>query len=226
MWFLIFLFEIEKQTALVILGGEFLPLMQDGELWRSVTSAFLHNGIFHLAINMWALLSIGKIIEQYYGPKVLLITYVLTAITGSLFSITAIYIGIYLSGGLPSGFPVSVGASGAIFGLIGLMIGNKISDRGQGISIDSYINTNTLILFVFYNFLLGFGLNILGTSTSINNWAHLGGLVGGIILGFMFKPINNYLHSGSQNVLIKVLFIVTILILLISYLGLILSIFY
>ena len=130
-----------------------------GEYYRLITGAFIHVSFFHILFNMYALKIIGSQIETFYGKWKFLFIYLFSALIGSLLSIL-------LNGNTPS-----VGASGAIFGLFGAMLyfgyfyrvyfGNTIIKQ-----ILPIIILNLLIGFVF---------------TGIDNFAHIGGLVGGII---------------------------------------------
>lgn len=194
-----FKFNGYSQVALVFLGGEFFPLVIDGEVWRMILSSFLHGSFFHLIINMWALWNIGGLVERFYGGKKTFLIYIITGITGSLLSLGITAISYFSGGTADSSFAVSIGASGAIFGLIGLILGTKYKDDLYSNSVYLYVNTSQLWLFVGYNVLIGLGINLLGTSININNWAHIGGLVGGIMLKVLLEPINTYNKSRNKK---------------------------
>ena len=181
-------FQGNDALPLLLLGAHVLPGSEQPfsilipEFWRFLTSAFLHAGIFHLAMNMYAFYSIGLFVEEHFGGKKLFLTYIFTAITGSLLSFGMAILGLWQNQGLPNGLSVSVGASGAIFGLVGLILGNRLFRKntyGPGINI----NSTGLWVFVVINLAIGFGFNLLGSGAYINNWAHLGGLAGGMFLG-------------------------------------------
>lgn len=192
-------FQGNQNLALRLLGGEFTPDILNGEVWRLVTAAFLHAGIIHLAFNMWALYSVGMIVEVYYGRRKLFLTYILTAVGGAVLSFALDIIGFWSSQGTQEGFAVSVGASGAIFGLIGLLLGQRYHKNTY--SPDLRIDTYQLWLIVVYNFMLGFGFNLTGGSLNINNWAHLGGLITGFILGVFLDHKNTFYKSGLKALL-------------------------
>lgn len=149
------------------------PAVATGEYWRLVTAALLHAPFFvmpfHLIFNMYALYIAGALVEQLYGWRVMGPMYVLTAVSAS----TASFV---LGGDIPS-----VGASGAVFGLFGVLLAvsrthNPILDRrGQAIlgQIGGLIAINLFIGFVV---------------PGIDNLAHLGGLAAGLWLGFLFVP--------------------------------------
>jgi hypothetical protein len=131
------------------------PLVQSGEYWRLFTVALVHGGLTHLFFNMFSLLVLGNPVEASLGKARFLVIFLVSLLTGSLASI-------YLN----SGPHVSVGASGAIFGLFGAFIAmRKIISEG----------VRDIYVIVGLNFALGF---ILG---GVDWRAHLGGLVGGYL---------------------------------------------
>ncbi len=146
-------------NTLIAFGANFGPLVKNGELFRLVTAAFLHIGVIHLAVNMYSLHLIGNQIENYFGKTKYLIIYLGSAIVGSLLSVVLTD-------------SVSAGASGAIFGLLGsllyfgyhyrLYLGSVLKDR--------------IIPIIIFNLVLGFMIS------GIDNAAHIGGLIGGILL--------------------------------------------
>ena len=133
----------------------FGPLVESGEYWRLFTVALVHGGLTHLFFNMFSLLVLGNPIEAALGKARFLVIFFTSLLTGSLASI-------YLTNDLH----VSVGASGAVFGLFGAFIAmrNRINDGVR----DIYV-------IVGLNFVFGF---ILG---GVDWRAHLGGLVGGYL---------------------------------------------
>lgn len=92
-------------------GANFGPATQDGEWWRLGTAMFLHFGVFHLLMNMWALWDAGQLVERMYGPLRFAVIYFLGGVAGNLFSLVSHH-----------GQAVSGGASGAIFGLYGALL--------------------------------------------------------------------------------------------------------
>ena len=141
----------------------------DGEWWRLVMAVFLHGSLLHIAMNSWVLMDIGPQVEQVYGSARYLFLYILTGAVGFVFSAVRGHF--------------SIGASGAIMGLIGLMI--AITSRRGG----SYMRTirNQLIRWVLYMFVIGIMIS------GIDNFAHFGGLAAGFLLGRVFEdrePMN------------------------------------
>ena len=143
--------------------------VRSGEYYRLLTGTFLHANIIHLFCNMYALYILGTQLESFVGKIKFLIIYIFSALTGSLLSL------IFLNNG------ISIGASGAIFGLTGALIYFGLHYR---VYLGSVVKTN-LIPIIVLNLLLGFMMK------GIDNWAHIGGLIGGILcnmaLGVKYK---------------------------------------
>ncbi len=156
-----------KGKDLLEWGANFRPLVTNGQGWRLLTSVFLHGGIIHLFNNMIGLWFIGILLEKYLGTKKYLLSYLATGIIASLASIWW------------NEATVSVGASGAIFGLSGLFLALIIFK-----AFENDINK------IFLNLILGYiGINlIMGLLIpGIDNAAHIGGLVSGFIIGFLLS---------------------------------------
>jgi rhomboid protease GluP len=150
--------------ALIFLGAKVNELISSGEYYRLITAMFLHGGMMHLLLNMYALNALGPFVEKVYGSTKYVIIYFVAGIVSSIFSY------MFSEG-------VSIGASGAIFGLFGavFIFSLKMKDRvGKGMlkNIISVIGINIFI-----------GISI----PNIDNLAHLGGLIGGILISLMFK---------------------------------------
>jgi rhomboid protease GluP len=170
--------------ALTSLGANYGPAIRAGEYWRLVTSMFLHGGLLHLALNAWALYQIGALFEILVGSPKMLLVYFVTGIAGSLVSAWF------------SQVP-SVGASGAIFGLLGAMIAFLLRRRGaltpQGKAI-----LMQLVFWAVINVFFGF------STPGIDNSAHLGGCAAGLLLGFVLPerrralPVQDY-GGGLQG---------------------------
>lgn len=148
------------------------PLVAQGELYRLVTVTLVHDpqDILHLLFNMYALWYAGVLVERMYGSWVMAVFYVLCAIAGSVAS--------YVFGDAPS----AVGASGAIFGMFGVVLvatrfHHSILDR-QSRAIASQIGVLIVI-----NLVIGFS-----GAFNIDNAAHVGGLLAGVWLGLVIAP--------------------------------------
>ncbi|HEY6470643.1 MAG TPA: rhomboid family intramembrane serine protease [Candidatus Dormibacteraeota bacterium] len=155
------------------------------EWWRFVSSAFLHDNssVYHVLFNSIAMLFIGRLVEQLYGRLVLLGTFLITAIAGGLF-----WVGIsQLPFQLPAIEPtISIGASGGIAGLVGLLL---MVGRVQGKKIPvgiSHTVRNYAVTVIVLNVALTF---LFSSSDDINNYAHVGGLLCGAVLGLFLPPV-------------------------------------
>ena len=135
-------------------------LVQNGEFWRLITAGFLHGGIFHLLFNMYSLYIIGTQIENFVGKWKFLAIYFCSMLTASLMSCVI------------SPNSVSVGASGAIFGLLGALVYFGYHYR---LYLGSVLR-NQIIPLILFNLLLGFMVS------GIDNAAHIGGLIGGLLI--------------------------------------------
>lgn len=164
--------------SLIILGANNRGLVLNGEFYRLIACAFLHGNIAHLLVNMYSLWVIGSQVESYIGKIKYLIIYLLSALMGSLFSIVFL------------GNSLSVGASGAIFGLMGSLL-------YFGYHYRLYLSNalrNQIIPIIALNLILGF------TLSGIDNAAHIGGLIGGylatMIVGIKYKSTKRETING------------------------------
>ncbi len=158
-----------SQPANVLILGALVPeFVAEGQAWRLVTSAFLHAGFAHLALNMLSLYFLGSFAEVSFGRGRFLALYLVSGIAGGL---AFLYFGGFAD--------VVVGASGAIFGLLGGVFGFTI--RQGTFSTQNPIIRQLLILTAL-NLFLG------ATIPGVSNTAHVGGLVGGLVYGFLLAP--------------------------------------
>jgi rhomboid protease GluP len=160
---IVYVLQLVVGDALTAAGANYGPAVRAGEYWRLVTSMFLHGGLLHLALNGWALYQLGALFEILVGSPRMLLVYFVSGIAGSLVSAWF------------SQVP-SVGASGAIFGLLGALIAFLLRRRGaltpQGKSI-----LMQLVFWAVINVFFGF------SDPQIDNSAHLGGCAAGLLLG-------------------------------------------
>ncbi|HVP63771.1 MAG TPA: rhomboid family intramembrane serine protease [candidate division Zixibacteria bacterium] len=151
-----------------------------GEWWRLVTSMFLHGGIVHLALNMWALLNLGLLAELLFGDLPFIGMYFACGICGSLASLCW------------RGESVAVGASGAIFGIAGALLPALALHPNLRVRRALRSQLGSIALFVFYNLVFGAG------AAGIDNAAHVGGLVCGIILGAILPTVRSGTAAGRK----------------------------
>lgn len=164
--------------ALNFLGADNYARFVDGELWRAVTSSFLHANIYHLLLNMYALFYFGNFFESQYGGKKLFSIYILTGMLGSLMSLAGDFVSIEFMGDLT--YSIGVGASGALFGILGYFV----------VVPSLYIDKQRLYLIIILNLFLGFAV------PNIDNSAHLGGLFGGMLLGIFDEKFRGILWEN------------------------------
>jgi len=138
-----------------------------GELWRLFTPIFIHGGVAHLLLNAYALYSLGREIEWFYGPLRFGLIFLLAGLSGSAASL------------LLNPSP-SVGASGAIFGLVGAEGVLLYKNRGV-FGAHSRRALQNVVAVVLLNLFIGL-------QGGIDNWAHLGGLAGGALLSWFIGP--------------------------------------
>lgn len=152
---------------LFVWGGNFRPAVADGEWWRLLTYMFLHGGAMHLLMNTFALLYIGMYLEPLMGKFRFASAYILTGICAGLLSITM------------HGFSVGVGASGAIFGMYGVFLSMLTTNHIQKTLRKTMLRS--ILFFVVLNLLYGLQGNT-------DNAAHIGGLLSGMIIGYVYYP--------------------------------------
>ncbi len=148
----------EDIGTLLYFGANLRELVKMGQVWRLLTSVFLHIGIVHLIVNMYALYVIGRELEGFLGKTKFLIIFLISGIVGSLLSVVV-------------HDNISAGASGAIFGLLGSLLYFGYHYR---LYLGTVIKTQVIPIIVL-NLVIGFLL------PGIDNFAHIGGLVGGYL---------------------------------------------
>jgi rhomboid protease GluP len=152
---------------LAVWGGNFLPLTIE-QPWRLLSAMFLHGGIVHLGFNMWALWNTGRLAERFYGNTQLALIYLVAGLAGSVASLF-----------FAARTGVSVGASGAIFGVVGCLLAalsTKADKLPPGLAKSM---RSSMLTFVALSLVLGF------TAGFIDNAAHIGGLGGGYLMGMV-----------------------------------------
>ncbi len=160
-------------ARVLIRMGASLPLpYMIAQPWRLVTACFLHGGLLHIVFNMWVLMDLGPVVEELYGSARYFFLYVATGIAGYVVSSTYMWLRYSGVGGFVPPIP-SIGASGALLGLIGLLLA-ATTKRGNAAA---QVLRSQLIKWVIYIFILGIMMS--GT----DNAAHFGGLASGYLLG-------------------------------------------
>lgn len=148
--------------VLIFLGAKVNELINAGEYYRLISCMFLHGGVVHVGVNMYSLYALGPFVEGIYGKLKFTVIYFFAGIVSSLFS-------------YKFSTDISVGASGAIFGLLGaaLVFAMKMKDRVRKDFIRNILSV------IVVNLVIGFSI------PNVDNFGHLGGLVGGMISSFL-----------------------------------------
>lgn len=160
--------QLTGTDQLIQFGAKDNIAIANGEYWRLLTAVFLHASVLHIAFNGYALYILGRDVESFAGWLRFTVIFLLAGLSGSVTSLIF----------NPS---PSVGASGAIFGLIGALViflyrhRKLFGERGRR-------NLQSIIVIALINLAIGL-------SGGIDNWAHLGGLAGGLVLGWFLGPV-------------------------------------
>ena len=177
---------------LVIWGANVGALTFSGEWWRLLTNVFVHGGLLHIAFNMWCLWNLGQLCESLYGRWTYAAIYLICGLGASLASAAW------------HPYVPSVGASGAIFGLAGALItALKLGEFSVPRSALSG-TLRSLGAFVVYNLIFGFVL------PGVDNTAHIGGLVTGLIVGALIALIAPQQSQAPRRIAIFVVVILAL----------------
>jgi rhomboid protease GluP len=180
------LIDMQMQT-LVNLGALYGPLtVLESEWWRLFTAMFLHGGMTHLLMNMFSLYIVGRAAQMYFDTKS--------------------YLGIYLFSGLIGGLvslyvhPVSVGvgASGAIFGVFGALAGFFLAHKDK-IASHSKSFMKDFAIIIGINLVIGFSIPAVDVS------AHIGGLITGLVGGYVLSLNQRWLFAYSVAMAIVII---------------------
>jgi len=186
-----------SERSLFLLGASgVIPVVQYGRWWTLISASFLHGGILHIFFNMAALYQLGPFVLQEFGFNRFMAIYVLTGAAGFMLSVIA-------------GIPFTIGASASICGLIGAILyygKSRGGFYGQAIYKQAMGWIVGLVIF---------GLLIPG----INNWAHGGGVLSGIMLGFLLGYNDRRWETALHRALGWVCLILTVLTLLWACIG-------
>ena len=170
-------------------GGNFGPAVSGGEWWRLVTYMFLHGGAMHLIMNTFALLYVGMHLEPLFGKFRFGAAYLLTGICAALLSM-------YVHGNT-----VSVGASGAIFGMFGVFLSILTTNHIQKTMRKTMLRS--MLFFVVFNLMMGLQGNT-------DNAAHIGGLLSGFNIGYVCFPGVIHKTSLTRQILVTIVLLAAI----------------
>ncbi|HMD83347.1 MAG TPA: rhomboid family intramembrane serine protease [Terriglobia bacterium] len=147
-------------NVLLRLGAK-APYILAGQWWRLVTAMFLHAGLLHIGMNMWCLVDLGPQVESLFSTTKFTVFYLVTGVAGFVLSLWW------------RPFGTSVGASGAIMGLIGILIGASFHHGHLGKQYRSQLWKWVIYIAIF------------GIFFNVDNAAHFGGLATGLVLGYL-----------------------------------------
>ena len=164
-------------------GADFGPLTLTGDWWRTVTCNFIHIGAFHLLMNMYAFMYVGLLLEELIGGRRMFVSYLLTGLCSAAFSL-------YMHGET-----ISAGASGSIFGLYGIFLAFLLFHRIAKEQRKALLTS--ILIFVGYNL-------VYGMKAGIDNAAHIGGLVSGIILGIIYLLTDRFATKRTSTLFISI----------------------
>lgn len=165
---------LNLSDTFINLFANYGPLVTEGQYYRLFTSMFIHANLFHILFNMYALYLLGSQAEGFFGKGKFLVIYILSGISGSLLSI------------LLNQGAVSVGASGAIFGILGALLYFGYNNR-------VYLG-NTLIREIVPVILINLAFGFM--MTGVDNFAHIGGLIGGLTTAM---AVGFYSNTGKSD---------------------------
>jgi rhomboid protease GluP len=172
----------DNPRTLINFGANYGPLVTSGEYWRLFTANFLHIGLLHLFFNLYALYIVGTEVEMFYGPVRFLVIFLLSAVAGAIASYTFTY-------------GLSAGASTGLFGLIGTLVAFFTRNRTVFGEV-SRTRLMNLAIVIAINVLYGLSVPV------IDNWGHIGGFIGGLMLGWLLCPFYQVEQAadGSRHV--------------------------
>jgi membrane associated rhomboid family serine protease/Tfp pilus assembly protein PilF len=163
-------------------GADFGPLTLSGQWWRLFTSMFVHFGFFHILLNMWCLRNLAVALEPMMGRLAFSITYLFSGLAASAVSTAW------------NPWRASAGASGAIFGIAGAFVSYLVLKKAAIPASLVRQNLQSLAVFILLNLSIG------AASGHIDNAAHVGGLVAGLIIGALIPriPMNAVSFGGAE----------------------------
>ncbi len=165
-------------NVLIADGAKYNEAMLQGQYWRFVTPIFLHANLLHVGLNMLNFVVLGVFIERIVGHLRFLLIYIVTGVVSIIASFVF------------SPQEISVGASGAIFGLVGaysifVLVHRQAFNRGG------------IPALLWLLFIIGLNLSIGFFVQNVDNFAHLGGLLSGFLLGWWFTPLYRTTTDGT-----------------------------
>jgi rhomboid protease GluP len=173
--------RMPSENALLHYGANNSWLVLHGQWYRLLSATFVHVGLLHLATNMWCLWNLGILGEPLIGPWGMVAVYMITGIAGNLLSMAWDVISRYLVG-------VGAGASGAVFGIAGILI-VLLSNRRLPFPWEELRRLrSSVVKFALINLVIGLSTMVINVGIRIDNSAHIGGFLSGLALGVPLAP--------------------------------------
>ena len=176
------------ESNLIHYGANQTSLVLHGQWYRLLTATFVHVGLIHLATNMWCLWNLGMLGEPLLGPFGMVAVYMLTGIAGNLLSMATNTVLALASHDPRFLLEVGAGASGAVFGIAGILI-VLLSNRRLPFPWDVLRQLRRRVVqFAAINLFIGLGTMFVNVGIRIDNMAHIGGFLSGLALGVPLVP--------------------------------------
>jgi len=167
-----------SSQALIALGATGALPMHGGRWWTLFTAIYLHAGLLHILFNLLWIRQLGPAVEELYGSSRTAVVFTVSGVAGFVVSNAV-------------GIPLTVGASGSIFGLLGAIVAYGRRRGGAfGAMVLRQYGIWALVLFVFGFFMAG-----------VNNFAHAGGFIGGLACGYMLSFAEHRSEGGLDQLL-------------------------
>jgi rhomboid protease GluP len=180
--------KMPTDRQLVHYGANVTWLVLHGEWWRLLTAMFVHVGWIHIASNMWCLWNLGILGEPLIGPWGMVAVYVITGAAGNLLSMGRNVLAYNLSHDHYYLLIPGAGASGAVFGIAGILI-VLLSNRKLPFPWEELRRLrSSVVKFALINLMIGLGTVVIPMGISIDNSAHIGGFLSGLALGVPLVP--------------------------------------
>ena len=176
------------EANLLHFGANQTDLVLHGQWYRLLTATFVHVGLLHLATNMWCLWNLGMLGEPLIGPFGMVAVYLITGIAGNLLSMAWNVVGYLATRDLLILHQVGAGASGAVFGIAGILIVLLSNPRLPFPWEVLRSLRRRVVQFAAINLFIGLGTMFVNVGIRIDNMAHIGGFLSGLALGVPLVP--------------------------------------
>jgi rhomboid protease GluP len=177
-----------SEKDLIRFGANHTWLVLHGQWYRLLSATFVHVGLLHLATNMWCLWNLGILGEPLIGPYGMVVVYMITGIAGNLLSMACNVVWFHVIRDPRILFEVGAGASGAVFGIAGILIVLLSNHRLPFPWAELKRLRSSVIKFAAINLVIGLSTMFVNVGISIDNSAHIGGFLSGLALGVPLAP--------------------------------------